>query len=170
MLRKAASAASGLLTGPASQRAFSVPARAVVTADADKGLWAAMFGSTPKAMPPLTQPLLGVEYPAEPNYPATPPATKVTTLKNGVRIATEDTPVRPRSLVPNPVLQDSAASDVAPGRAATNDIQSRCCSRAMLPVVWRLGSDRPGKTPKPQDTRRGVQRSGALLIEGSCVD
>jgi len=86
-------AASGLLTGPASQRAFSVPARAVVTADADsKGLWAAMFGSTPKAMPPLTQPLLGVEYPAEPNYPATPPATKVTTLKNGVRIATEDTP------------------------------------------------------------------------------
>jgi hypothetical protein len=102
-LRKAV-AASGLLTGPASQRAFSVPARAVVTADADsKGLWAAMFGSTPKAMPPLTQPLLGVEYPAEPNYPATPPATKVTTLKNGVRIATEDTPVRtPAILGPKP--------------------------------------------------------------------
>ena len=99
-LRKASGC---LLSGPASQRAFSVPARAATTTDADsKGLWAAMFGTTPKAMPPMTHPLLGVQYPEEPAYPATPPPTNVTTLANGVRIATENTPVRPRSPRKNP--------------------------------------------------------------------
>jgi hypothetical protein len=130
-----------------------------------------MFGSTPKAMPPLTQPLLGVEYAAEPNYPATPPATKVTTLKNGVRIATEDTPVRPAILAAKPwppTTAASAASDAAPGRAAWNPLTASFQGDAACRVASRQRSPPPGN-PETQRTCEGACSGVVVWSSKGCA-
>lgn len=58
-----------------------------------KSLFAGMFDfSAPAKFPPMTEPMTGVSLPSEPTYPKTAPATEITTLANGVRIASEATP------------------------------------------------------------------------------
>lgn len=91
MLRKSVLIAQPRLAAQLSAtRGAAVPA---VAEGADKkGVWASIFGTKPPTMPPMTDPLLGVVSAAEPIYPATPPATEITTLPNGVKIATENTP------------------------------------------------------------------------------
>lgn len=78
-----------------NQRTLSSIMSAPVNKDADKvSIWASIFGTNPKPVPAMTDPLPGVILPPEPTYPASPPATEVTTLANGVTIASENTPVR----------------------------------------------------------------------------
>jgi len=61
-----------------------------------KNMFAEMKGmfdfSAPAKIPPMTEPMTGVNLLAEPVYPKTPPATEITTLANGVRVASENTP------------------------------------------------------------------------------
>ena len=77
----------------ASHRGVASALPAVVEGTDKKGIWASIFGTTPKAMPPMTDPLPGVALPEEPVYPANAPVTEVTTLPNGVKISSENTPV-----------------------------------------------------------------------------
>jgi hypothetical protein len=69
-----------------------------------KNMFAEMKGmfdfSAPAKIPPMTEPMTGVNLPAEPVYPKTPPATEITTLANGVRVASENTPVRTAAIDP----------------------------------------------------------------------
>ena len=57
------------------------------------GLFSKLFGTPQRTTTPLTEPLPGLQYPAPATQPTSPPETKVTTLPNGLRIASEDTPV-----------------------------------------------------------------------------
>eukprot|EP00238_Polyblepharides_amylifera_P003707 CAMPEP_0196581206 /NCGR_PEP_ID=MMETSP1081-20130531/32934_1 /TAXON_ID=36882 /ORGANISM="Pyramimonas amylifera, Strain CCMP720" /LENGTH=499 /DNA_ID=CAMNT_0041901343 /DNA_START=52 /DNA_END=1551 /DNA_ORIENTATION=+ len=89
MLRSAA--AKTLKVDSQLVRRYAVPA---LKSDASekKGLFAAIFGSSPVPLPPLSLPLSGILIPDEPVYPAAYPPTEVTTLSNGVKIASENTP------------------------------------------------------------------------------
>lgn len=89
MLRKSLTAQPRLAAQLTAVRGAAVPA--VQGKDA-KGIWASIFGTTPQAVPPMTDPMPGVTLPAAPVYPAAPPKTEITTLPNGVKIASENTP------------------------------------------------------------------------------
>ena len=58
-------------------------------------MMSAIFGgSAGPAMPPMDQPVPGLAIPEPPAAPAAAPVTNITTLSNGAKIASEDTPVR----------------------------------------------------------------------------
>lgn len=58
-------------------------------------MMSAIFGgSSGPAMPPMDQPVPGLAIPDPPAAPAAAPVTNITTLSNGAKIASEDTPVR----------------------------------------------------------------------------
>ena len=58
-------------------------------------MMSAIFGgSAGPAMPPMDQPVPGLAIPDPPAAPAAAPVTNITTLSNGAKIASEDTPVR----------------------------------------------------------------------------
>ena len=58
-------------------------------------MMSAIFGgSAGPAMPPMDQPVPGLAIPDPPAAPAAAPVTSITTLSNGAKIASEDTPVR----------------------------------------------------------------------------
>ena len=92
MLR--AGAQKGLQAQP-QLRTYAVPALSDVgnTASATVGWLGKLLGSSSRIDTPLTDPLPGVEVPP-PSLPSKAPTTETTTLPNGVRIASEATPVR----------------------------------------------------------------------------
>lgn len=61
-----------------------------------KGFLSGLFGGSSRVTVPLTEPLPGVELPTPASAPSSAPQTKQTTLANGVKIASEDTPVSAR--------------------------------------------------------------------------
>lgn len=88
-----------------STRAFTTSsivfsaAPAVASAVKPKGLLAQLFGGGNRVQVPLTDPLPGVEIVETVALPTSPPKTETTTLANGCRIASENTPVRLSILV-----------------------------------------------------------------------
>lgn len=76
-----------------SSTAISSQAPALATAIKSKGLLGSLFGGSSRVTTPLTDPLPGVPDLVH-EAPASAPATETTTLANGVRIASENTPVR----------------------------------------------------------------------------
>lgn len=95
MLRKGQATLLGALSTRAlSTSAASLAAPAVATAVKSKGFLAQLFGSDNRVTVPLTDALPGVQLP-EHVAPAGAPSTETTTLGNGVRIASENTPVMP---------------------------------------------------------------------------
>lgn len=92
MLSQAAEPMRALATRCLSTSAAAAAAPAVATAVKSKGLLAGLFGGDSRVKVPLTEPLPGVELP-EAVVPAQP-TSQMTTLPNGLRIASENTPVR----------------------------------------------------------------------------
>ena len=58
------------------------------------GFLSSLFGGGSRVETPMTDPLPGVHLPAHTAAPAQPPTTDFTTLSNGVKIASENIPVR----------------------------------------------------------------------------
>ena len=79
-----------------SSSAYARMALPALTAPAKKpSMMSAIFGqSAGPAMPPMDQPVPGLVLPDPPAAPAAAPATLITTLANGAKIASEDTQVR----------------------------------------------------------------------------
>lgn len=88
-LRRLVSAGRGLHTTAFAEQA--VPAVAPVTKS--KGLFASIFGSTSRIDTPLTDPLPGLDLPEHVQPPKEAPKTQLTSLSNGLKIASENTPV-----------------------------------------------------------------------------
>lgn len=88
-----ASGSSQLLANAARALSTSAAAQAApaVAAAANRGLLAGLFSSTKRVDVPLTDPLPGVEAVVS-DVPSAAPKTEMTTLANGVKIASEDTP------------------------------------------------------------------------------
>ena len=75
-------------------RGLAVPAITRKT----KNMLAGMFDfSAPAKFPPMTEPMDGVALPSGYVVPKAPPTTQITTLANGVRVASENTPVSGRA-------------------------------------------------------------------------
>lgn len=93
MLKKGAQRLIGagrcLTTSSSAQQALP----AVATAPKSKGLFAGLFGGTDRVKVPLTDALPGVELPAHIAPPGEAPKTEMTTLSNGIKVASENTPV-----------------------------------------------------------------------------
>lgn len=67
---------------------------AVVQSPPSGGLLSRLLGDTPSnVLPPLYEPLVGVRHPEPLSDASKASETKLTTLQNGLRIASEDTPV-----------------------------------------------------------------------------
>ena len=81
--------AGGLRGFSSSAVAAAAPA---VAAASKRGLLASLFSSGERVTVPLTDPLPGVEIPAS-AVSSAPAKTELTTLANGFKVATEDTPV-----------------------------------------------------------------------------
>ena len=92
MLR--AGAQKGLQVQP-QVRTYAVPALSDVGNSAASTVsWLGkLLGSSSRINTPMSDPLPGVEVPP-PSMPSKAPTTEMTTLPNGVRIASEATPVR----------------------------------------------------------------------------
>lgn len=94
MLKKGAQSLVGagrcaLSTSTSLQQA--VPA--VAAAPKSKGLLASLFGGSDRITTPLTDALPGVVLPEHVPAPKDAPKTEMTTLSNGFRVASENTPV-----------------------------------------------------------------------------
>eukprot|EP00240_Pyramimonas_obovata_P001800 CAMPEP_0118933898 /NCGR_PEP_ID=MMETSP1169-20130426/12906_1 /TAXON_ID=36882 /ORGANISM="Pyramimonas obovata, Strain CCMP722" /LENGTH=503 /DNA_ID=CAMNT_0006876727 /DNA_START=78 /DNA_END=1589 /DNA_ORIENTATION=- len=82
-------AAANPLLQQQTARGLAVPAITRKT----KNMLAGMFDfSAPAKIPPMTEPMDGVALPTEYTAPKAAPATEITTLANGVRVASENTP------------------------------------------------------------------------------
>ena len=57
------------------------------------GFLSRIFGTPQRITTPLTEPLPGLDYPPPAAQPTSPPETQVTTLPNGIQVASEATPV-----------------------------------------------------------------------------
>jgi hypothetical protein len=88
-LHRLATAGQALHTTAIAEQA--VPAVAPVTKS--KGLFASIFGSTSRIDIPLTDPLPDVVHPEHVEPPKVAPKTQLTALSNGLKIASENTPV-----------------------------------------------------------------------------
>ena len=97
----AAMQGTGLLRGAAA-RAIStstlasqaLPALAADT-PATQGSWISrLLGAVPREGTPLSDPLPGVTEVPPATFPSQPPETQLTTYPNGMKLASEDTPVR----------------------------------------------------------------------------
>ncbi|GAQ89643.1 mitochondrial processing peptidase alpha subunit [Klebsormidium nitens] len=81
------------------------------------GFFSSFFGASSPALPPLDEPLPGVPEPPPFNATAAPPGTKITTLDNGMRIASEDIPGAANSvgvyIASGSVYEDSYNSGVS---------------------------------------------------------
>lgn len=71
---------------------------AVATAPKSKGFLASLFGSSDRIKVPLTDPLPGVVLPEHVAPAKDAPKTEMTTLSNGLKVASENTPVGSASL------------------------------------------------------------------------
>ena len=92
VLSKALRAATRGVSTSAGAR-MALPA--LTTAVPKPSMMSAIFGgSSGPAMPPMDQPVAGLSIPEPPAAPAAAPVTNITTLSNGAKIASEDTPVR----------------------------------------------------------------------------
>lgn len=67
---------------------------AVASSTQSKGWLSGLFGGSDRVTVPLTDPLPGIELPEHAAAPTTAPKTELTTLANGFKVATENTPVR----------------------------------------------------------------------------
>ena len=91
VLSKALRAATRGVSTSAGAR-MALPA--LTTAVPKPSMMSAIFGgSSGPAMPPMDQPVAGLSIPEPPAAPAAAPVTNITTLSNGAKIASEDTPV-----------------------------------------------------------------------------
>ena len=91
VLSKALRAATRGVSTSAGAR-MALPA--LTTAVPRPSMMSAIFGgSSSPAMPPMDQPVAGLSIPEPPAAPAAAPVTNITTLSNGAKIASEDTPV-----------------------------------------------------------------------------
>ncbi len=61
---------------------------------AEKGFLSGLFGGSNRVTTPLTDPLPGVQLPTPAPAPSSRPETHITTRSNGVKVASENTPVR----------------------------------------------------------------------------
>ncbi|KFM26109.1 putative mitochondrial-processing peptidase subunit alpha-1 [Auxenochlorella protothecoides] len=59
---------------------------------AEKGFLSGLFGGSNRVTTPLTDPLPGVQLPTPAPAPSSRPETHITTLSNGVKVASENTP------------------------------------------------------------------------------
>lgn len=57
------------------------------------GFLSRLFGTPQRITTPLTEPLPGLDYPPPATQATSPPDTQVTTLPNGLKVASEATPV-----------------------------------------------------------------------------
>ena len=85
-----------LSRGVSSSTALQQALPAVAAEPKSKGgFFSGLFGGGgDRVAVPLTDPLPGVQAPPHVGVPAAAPKTEMTTLANGFRIATENTPVR----------------------------------------------------------------------------
>ena len=98
VLSKALRAATRGVSTSAGAR-MALPA--LTTAVPKPSMMSAIFGgSSSPAMPPMDQPVAGLSIPEPPAAPAAAPVTNITTLSNGAKIASEDTPVSSDSQLP----------------------------------------------------------------------
>lgn len=98
VLSKALRAATRGVSTSAGAR-MALPA--LTTAVPKPSMMSAIFGgSSGPAMPPMDQPVAGLSIPEPPAAPAAAPVTNITTLSNGAKIASEDTPVSSDSQLP----------------------------------------------------------------------
>ena len=98
VLSKALRAATRGVSTSAGAR-MALPA--LTTAVPKPSVMSAIFGgSSSPAMPPMDQPVAGLSIPEPPAAPAAAPVTNITTLSNGAKIASEDTPVSSDSQLP----------------------------------------------------------------------
>lgn len=98
VLSKALRAATRGVSTSAGAR-MALPA--LTTAVPKPSMMSAIFGgSSSPAMPPMDQPVAGLSIPEPPAAPAAAPVTNITTLSNGAKIASEDTPVSSNSQLP----------------------------------------------------------------------
>ncbi|KAK9844905.1 hypothetical protein WJX74_008454 [Apatococcus lobatus] len=56
------------------------------------GFLSRLFGAPQRITTPLTEPLPGLDYPSPATQPTSPPETQITTLPNGLKVASEATP------------------------------------------------------------------------------
>jgi len=93
MLKKGAQTLVGagrcLTTSASLQHALP----AVAAAPKSKGLFASLFGGSDRIKTPLTDALPGVVLPEHVPASTDAPKTEMTTLSNGFKVATENTPV-----------------------------------------------------------------------------
>lgn len=124
-------------------------------------MMSAIFGgSAGPAMPPMDQPVPGLAIPDPPAAPAAAPVTNITTLSNGAKIASEDTPVRLPP--PRPVDDDARRSPSharTPIRPAKPQARAgRARRAAAFPVAERPRTRRgadvgPRRAHRPRRTR-----------------
>lgn len=76
--------------------AFQAAAPAVA-ATSQKGFLSSLFGGSSRVTTPLTEALPGVALPSPAAVPSSAPKTELTTLSNGIKVASENTPVSDQS-------------------------------------------------------------------------
>lgn len=89
-LHRLATAGQALHTTAIAEQAVPAVAPAVTKS---KGLFASIFGSTSRIDIPLTDPLPDVVHPEHVEPPKAAPKTQLTALSNGLKIASENSPV-----------------------------------------------------------------------------
>ena len=131
-------------------------------------MMSAIFGgSSGPAMPPMDQPVPGLAIPDPPAAPAAAPVTNITTLSNGAKIASEDTPVRlppPRPVDPTtrgaPPVTHARESDLQNPRPARGgrvarrsspspSVPERVAARTWVPDA-RIDRVGPKIEPRPR--------------------
>ena len=125
-------------------------------------MMSAIFGgSSGPAMPPMDQPVPGLAIPDPPAAPAAAPVTNITTLSNGAKIASEDTPVR----LPPPETRRPDDSRRSPSHARTRIRPAKPQARAgrarraaVFPVAERPRTRRgadvgPRRAHRPRRTQ-----------------
>jgi len=122
-------------------------------------MMSAIFGgSAGPAMPPMDQPVPGLAVPDPPAAPAAAPVTNITTLSNGAKIASEDTPVRFTPETPRRRLEalPSLAREIEPAKPQARARWAR--RAAVFPVAERPRTRRdadvgPRRAHRPRRTR-----------------
>lgn len=100
LLQRLGRAASGFATNYEGARVVSTTTASRADAiikdnkykDNDEGLFSGLFGSSSRHAVPMTDPLPGVSIPEAVGLPTEQPKTEMTTLSNGIKVASEDIP------------------------------------------------------------------------------
>ena len=136
-------------------------------------MMSAIFGgSAGPAMPPMDQPVPGLAIPDPPAAPAAAPVTNITTLSNGAKIASEDTPVRlppPRPVDPTtrgaPQSRTHANPTCkTPGPRGAGASRGGLTRRRASPNASRRGRGSPTRASTASDPKSSPDRARSAPI------